>query len=128
MLRKCIVSVLTIETSGCCVDALTLSRHLIRIGIKSSIFTSERVHRAPNASWLAVEHMGVNHGRAYVFVPEKLLNGSDVVACFKQVGGKRTSECVAGRPLVLCFSMSISEICLFSGYTPNRMHHLRANR
>ena len=43
--------------SGYCVDALILSRCFIRIGIKPFMFTSERVHRAANASRSTVEHM-----------------------------------------------------------------------
>lgn len=49
------------------------------------MFTSERIHRAPNASWPAVEHMGVNHSRLHIFVTQKLLHGADVIAAFEQV-------------------------------------------
>jgi hypothetical protein len=36
--------------------------------------------------------MGVNHGRAYIFVAEQLLNGTDVVATFKKMGGETVAK------------------------------------
>ena len=42
-----------------------------------------------------VQHMGVNHCGSDVFVTEELLNGTDVVSGFKQMGGETVSEGVA---------------------------------
>ena len=39
-----------------------------------------------------VEHMGVNHRRAHIFVPQQLLHGSNVVAVLKEMGGERVPE------------------------------------
>jgi hypothetical protein len=39
-----------------------------------------------------VQDMGVDHCRANVFMPQKLLNGSDVITGFKQMRGKRMAE------------------------------------
>ena len=44
------------------------------------------VEGARDAAAAAVEDMGVNHRRAHVAVPEKLLNRADVVAILEQVG------------------------------------------
>ncbi len=42
--------------------------------------------------------MGVNHRRTDVHVPEQFLNSSDVIAIFKQMGGKGMAQGVrAGR-------------------------------
>ena len=39
--------------------------------------------------------MGVNHGGLDIFVAQQLLHGANVVAIFKQVGGKAVSERMA---------------------------------
>jgi hypothetical protein len=44
--------------------------------------------------------MGVNHGGLHVFVAEKFLNGADVVAVLKQVGGEGVAEGVRGNVFV----------------------------
>ncbi len=41
--------------------------------------------------------MGVNHGRAHILVPEQFLNRADVIAIFKQMGGKGLPKRVATR-------------------------------
>jgi len=56
----------------------------------------ERVDRADDAAAAAhVEDVGVDHGGLDVFVPENLLDGSDVVAVHQEVGGKGVAEGVA---------------------------------
>ncbi len=40
--------------------------------------------------------MSVNHGRAYILVPQKLLHGSDIIVILQQVSGERVPEGVAG--------------------------------
>jgi len=40
--------------------------------------------------------MGIDHSRFHVLVAEKLLNRLDVIAIFKQMGGKGMTECMAG--------------------------------
>jgi len=39
-----------------------------------------------------VQDMGIDHGRADVFMAEKFLDGADVVARFKQMRGKGMSK------------------------------------
>jgi len=36
--------------------------------------------------------MGINHGSAYVFVPHQLLDASDVISAFQQMGHKEMAE------------------------------------
>jgi len=36
--------------------------------------------------------MNVNHSRAHVFVPQKLLHGSDIIAILKQTGSERVAQ------------------------------------
>jgi hypothetical protein len=40
----------------------------------------------------SVQDMGIDHGRADILVPKEFLDGADVIACFKQMRGKRMSE------------------------------------
>lgn len=40
----------------------------------------------------SVQDMGIDHGRADILVPKEFLDGSDVIACFKQMRGKGMSE------------------------------------
>ena len=41
---------------------------------------------------VSFQDMGIDHGRADILVPKELLNGADVIACFKQMRGKGMSE------------------------------------
>ena len=56
------------------------------------------MRRAQHGGRASVQHVGANHDGADVVVPEKLLNGSDVVMVLQEVGGKRVPESVAARP------------------------------
>ena len=40
----------------------------------------------------SVQDMGIDHGRADILVPKEFLDGTDVIACFKQMRGKGMSE------------------------------------
>jgi len=40
--------------------------------------------------------VGIDHGRANVFVAEKLLHGTNIVAVFDEMGGEGVAEGVAG--------------------------------
>lgn len=53
----------------------------------------------PHASRPAAEDMGVDHGRAHIFVPQKLLDCPNILAGFQQVRRKGMPETVAARPL-----------------------------
>jgi hypothetical protein len=39
-----------------------------------------------------VQDMGINRGRTDILVPKEFLDGTDVIACFKQKRGKGMSE------------------------------------
>ena len=57
----------------------------MRIGIKTSMMTSEGVDGAANASRSSMENMGVNHCRLHIAMTQKLLDRSDIVTPFQQV-------------------------------------------
>ena len=57
------------------------------------------VQGTPDPSATLVQDMGVDHGGADVFVAEELLDGTDVVAVFQEVGRERVAQRVAGDPL-----------------------------
>jgi hypothetical protein len=46
------------------------------------------VQRAFDGHSTALEDMSINHCGLYVFVAEEFLDGTDIVAGFKEVGGK----------------------------------------
>jgi len=76
------------------------------------MFTSERVHRAPDTSWPAVEHMRVNHGRLHVLVTKQLLHGADVIAILQRIARKRVPKSVT-----LCMlhdALSVIPTCYYS--------------
>ena len=50
------------------------------------------VQGTADAEGAAVQDVRVDHGRGDVFVAEKLLDGSDVLAGFQQVGGEGAAE------------------------------------
>jgi hypothetical protein len=60
--------------------------------IQTAQGSSESIHRATHAVAAPVEYMGIDHGRGEVLVPQEFLDGSDVVAGFEQVRGKRMAE------------------------------------
>ena len=47
-----------------------------------------------------IHHVGVDHGRTDVLMPEQLLHGADIVSVFEQTGGKAVPEGVAADMLV----------------------------
>src|SRR5262245_22654766 len=50
------------------------------------------VERAPHATPTLVEHVGMDHRRAHVAMTEELLDRSDIVARFEQVGCERVTR------------------------------------
>ena len=58
------------------------------------------VERALHASAAASQDVSVDHRSANVFMPEKILNGPNVVPVFKQVCRKAVTEGVAGDALL----------------------------
>jgi hypothetical protein len=42
--------------------------------------------------------MGVDHGRSYLFMAQKLLYGSDIVSILQQMGGEGMAKCVTTGP------------------------------
>jgi hypothetical protein len=57
------------------------------------------VSRAAHSVSAVPQDVGVDHGRRDVAVAEELLDRSDVVAAFEEVGGERVPEGVAGDAL-----------------------------
>jgi hypothetical protein len=49
----------------------------------------ELVERAPHAASTLIEHVGVDHRRAHVAMPQELLDRPDVVSRFEQVRRER---------------------------------------
>ena len=45
------------------------------------------------------QHMGVDHGRTDILMPQKFLNRADVITRLKQMSGERMAERVAPRML-----------------------------
>ena len=58
------------------------------------------VQGASHASAAASQDVSVDHRRADVFMPEKILNSSDVVSVFKQMCRKAVTEGMAGDALL----------------------------
>jgi hypothetical protein len=56
---------------------------------------SKSVQWTLHATGAALEHVGVDHGRADVGVAEQFLDGADIVAGFEQVCGEAMTESVA---------------------------------
>jgi hypothetical protein len=54
----------------------------------------EKVGWAAHAVAASVEHVGIEHGRFQVAVPEELLDGADVVALGQEVGRKAVAKAV----------------------------------
>jgi hypothetical protein len=57
------------------------------------------VEGAADAAGAGVLNVGVDQGGAYGTVPQKLLDGADVVAILQEVGGERTSQGMRGHEL-----------------------------
>ena len=55
-----------------------------------------RIKRAADGFRAFVEHMSVDHGGLYIFVPKQFLDGADIVAILEQVSGERVSEGMRG--------------------------------
>ena len=56
--------------------------------IQANKSPSQAIHWAVDATPTAIQDMGVNHGRADIPVPEKLLDCPNIIAILKQVRGK----------------------------------------
>jgi hypothetical protein len=61
-------------------------------GLVGGVAGREAVEGAFDASAATVEDVGVDHGGGYVAVAEEFLDGADVVAGFKKVGGETVAE------------------------------------
>jgi len=46
------------------------------------------IRGAANAAASSIQDMSVNHVRAHILVPQKILHGSDIIAILKQVSRK----------------------------------------
>jgi len=57
----------------------------------------ELVERAPHAASTLIEHVGVDHRRAHVAMPQELLDRPDVVSRFEQVRRERVAQRVTSR-------------------------------
>ena len=55
----------------------------------SSPWGWREIERTPHGQPTAVQHVRVDHGRAHVAMPEKLLNRADIVPALKQVRRER---------------------------------------
>ena len=47
------------------------------------------IQRTDHTATTDLQHMGVNHRRLYISVPEQFLHGADVVAGLQHLGGER---------------------------------------
>ena len=56
--------------------------------------TQQAVGGAADTGRAAVQHVGVDHGRADVSVAQQFLHGPDVVVVLQQVGGKRVAKSI----------------------------------
>lgn len=52
----------------------------------------QSIQGADHPHGTAIDHMGVNHGRLDIGVPEQLLRSANILAGFQQVGGKRVPQ------------------------------------
>ena len=57
------------------------------------------IQRAAHAQRTLIEHMGVDHGGADIFVAEEFLDGANVIAVFQEVGGEGMTEGVTANVL-----------------------------
>jgi hypothetical protein len=75
-------------------DMCTLFEHCARMA-KPIYLVQRALH---SQSW-PIQHVGVNHRRAHVFVTKEFLHGSNVVAIFQQVGRERMPQRMTTRGL-----------------------------
>src|SRR5712671_4611421 len=47
-----------------------------------------------------IEHMGIDHGRRHILMPQEFLNSSDVVSILEQMGREGMAKSVARRRLL----------------------------
>lgn len=57
----------------------------------------QRIGWTPYTFPAPIQHVGVDHGRSHIGVPEQLSNRVNVVAVFKQVRRKRMPQCMTAR-------------------------------
>jgi hypothetical protein len=55
------------------------------------------IERAPHATPALVEHVRIDHRRAHIAMTQELLDRTDIVARFEQVGRERVPQRVARR-------------------------------
>jgi hypothetical protein len=71
-----------------------------------SVYYSRKRGRIPGvdgtsgASPAPVQHVCLDHGRLYIFMPEKLLYGPDVISMHEQIRGKAVAGNVASATAV----------------------------
>ena len=64
------------------------------MGNSELIGQGSAIQRAFDCQAATLEHVGIDHGGAYIFVTEELLHGADVVAALEQMGGEGMAECM----------------------------------
>jgi len=55
----------------------------------------QEVHWTTNTQATFAQHVGINHGRFNIFMPQELLNSTDIVFSFQQMSSERMSEGMA---------------------------------
>jgi len=74
---------------------MDLSTGLIWFPYNTSLLSgSQCVRRAAHTSTASAQHMRVNHRRSDILVPEKFLNGPNIIPGLKQVSGEGVTESV----------------------------------
>jgi hypothetical protein len=58
------------------------------------------IKRAKNASAALIEHMGVNHRRLNVFMPQQFLDSPNIIMILQEMGSKAVTEGMATDPFI----------------------------
>ena len=58
------------------------------------------IQRTADALAAAIENMCINHGCTYILMPQKLLDGSDIIPILQQMGSKGMPESMTTDRLV----------------------------
>jgi len=69
-------------------EAWILCAIIVRLACKGG----GSIERAADRQAAALKHVGVDHGGANIFVPQKFLHGTDVVPILEQVGRKTMTK------------------------------------
>jgi hypothetical protein len=59
----------------------------------------QQIAEAPNTSAATIQHMGIDHRRVDILMPQEFLDSANIVARFEQMGGKPLAKGVAARRL-----------------------------